>query len=106
VTFPACLFSNARPKTGTEQIGTSDDTARNCAKEMLLDDVGVAVFDALELVGDVEAVTDLLGPRLDELEPATSAAASSAPVRSRRPGGIKARNSTPGAKHAAIADAS
>ena len=39
-------------------------------------------------------------------QPATSAAASSAPMRSRKPGGRRARNSTPGARHAAIANSS
>ncbi len=35
---------------------------------MLLDDVGLAVLDSFESVGDVDAVADLLGPRLDEIE--------------------------------------
>ena len=35
---------------------------------MLLDDVGVAVSDALESVREVEAITDFLGLRLDEIE--------------------------------------
>ena len=90
-----------------------DDAVGKHAEEVLLDDVGLVVFDAFEPVRDEEPVADFLGPRLDEVklrrvgEPAaSSAAASSAPARSRGPGGIRARNATPGVKHAAIADAS
>jgi hypothetical protein len=67
-TRQACLLSDVRPETGTEQIGAFDDASGNRAKKLVLDDVGVTVFHALESVGEVEAVTDFLGPRLDEVE--------------------------------------
>src|SRR3954470_17810401 len=34
-------LSNARPKTGTEQVGTFDDAVGNRAEEMVLHDVGL-----------------------------------------------------------------
>jgi hypothetical protein len=38
------------------------------AAEVLLDDVGLVIFDALEPVRDVKAVAYFLRPRLDEVK--------------------------------------
>ena len=45
-----------------------NDTAGKHAEEVLLDDVGLVIFDAFEPVGDVEPVTDVRRPRLDEMK--------------------------------------
>ena len=45
-----------------------DDAVGKHAEEVLLDDVGLVVFDAFEPVRDVEPVADFLGPRLDEVK--------------------------------------
>jgi hypothetical protein len=59
---PRRLLSNARPKAGTDEIGAFDDLAGHRVIEMLLNDVGVAVLDALETICEVEAVADRVGP--------------------------------------------
>jgi hypothetical protein len=64
----AYLFSVARPKAGTKQIGAFDGAAGERAVEVLLDDVGLTVLDTFEPVRNVEAVADLLTLRLDEVE--------------------------------------
>ena len=64
----ACLLSNARPTAGAEEIGAFDDVTGDRAIELVLDDVRTTVSHALESVGEVETVADLLGPRLDEVE--------------------------------------
>ena len=45
-----------------------DDAVGKHAEEVLLDDVGLVVFDAFEPVRDVEPVADFLRPRLDEVK--------------------------------------
>ena len=43
-----------------------NDAAGKHAEEVLLDDVGLVIFDAFEPVRDVEPVADFFRPRLDE----------------------------------------
>ena len=43
-----------------------NDPAGKHAEQVLLDDVGLVIFDPFEPVRDVEPVADLLRPRLDE----------------------------------------
>ena len=45
-----------------------DDASGKHAEEVLLDDVGLVIFDAFEPVRDVEPVTDFLRPQLDEVK--------------------------------------
>ena len=45
-----------------------NDAAGKDAEEVLLDDVGLVIFDAFEPVRDVEPVADFLRPRLDEVK--------------------------------------
>ncbi|WP_344095908.1 hypothetical protein [Microbacterium deminutum] len=45
-----------------------NDAAGKDAEEVLLDDVGLLIFDAFEPVRDVEPVADFLCPRLDEVK--------------------------------------
>ena len=66
--MPACSGSVARSKAGAEQMRAVDDAVGKHAEEVLLDDVGLVVFDAFEPVRDVEPVADFLGPRLDEVK--------------------------------------
>ena len=65
---PAYSLSTAGPETRTEQVGPCDEVASERAAEVLLDDVGVAVLDALESVRDVEAIADLVRPGRHEIE--------------------------------------
>jgi hypothetical protein len=62
------LLGPAREKAGAEQVGALDQTVSDVAIQMLLDDVRLTFLDAREAVGDVEAVGDLVDPRLDEVE--------------------------------------
>ena len=50
----------AGPEPRTEQVGPRDEVAGERAREVLLDDVWLPVLDALESVGDEDAVADLL----------------------------------------------
>ena len=90
-----------------------DDVSGKHAEEVLLDDVGLVVFDAFEPVCDVESVADFLRSRLDEVK--LRRVGEPAGDQRRRLVGSRAlavagrdqrRNSTSRVKHAAIADAS
>jgi len=61
-------FLFARTKSGAKQISAFDEAAGERAEEVVLDDVRVVVFHALEPVRDMQAIADLLCSRLDELE--------------------------------------
>ena len=45
-----------------------NDAAGKHAEEVLLDEVGLVIFDAFEPVCDVEPVADFIRPRLDEVK--------------------------------------
>ena len=65
-TIPRAMYaysgSVARPKAGTEQMRAFNDAAGKDAEEVLLDDVGLVIFDAFEPVRDMEPVADFLRP--------------------------------------------
>ena len=99
----------ARSEPGADEVGPLDQPVCESREKVLLDDVGLALLHALEAIRDPEPVADLVRPVLDEREPVESAnqaairaAVSAAPERSRRPGGVSARNAAVVAKHAAI----
>ena len=88
--------------------------SRTMPEKMLLDDVRLVVLDAGEAVGDAEPITDLLrsASRRDRARSsrhttaAISEPTSAAPLRSRSPGGLSARNCASSVKQAAIAASS
>ena len=54
------LPSGTRPEAGAEKIGAFDQAVADGAVEMLLDDIRLTFFDALEAVRYVNAVADLV----------------------------------------------
>ena len=53
------LLSGTRSEAGAEQVGVRDLAVLDLAVQLLLDDVGLSFFDALEPVRDVNSVADL-----------------------------------------------
>jgi hypothetical protein len=57
----------SRSETRAEQVGAFDLAVLDRAKEVMLDQERLTILDAGQLVGDVEAVSDLMATRVDEL---------------------------------------